>query len=103
VLADPTTPGSPPKAPRTETIGVFDAGGLKSITDIQSNNAKVQLGNPNGVGEDPALPAYLRFVPGQKGPISVSGVQEKPDLPTSFSFRANDVAGNSTRCEVGKA
>ncbi|HUQ62751.1 MAG TPA: hypothetical protein VM121_03240 [Acidimicrobiales bacterium] len=101
VLADPTRAGSPPKAPRTETIGVFDAGGLKSITEVEANNARVQLGNPSGIGEDPSLPAYLRFMAGQKGPLAVSGVQETPDSPSSFSFKATDEAGNSTRCEVG--
>jgi hypothetical protein len=102
VLANPTTPGSPPKSPRTETIGVFDTGGLQSITEVKVNNAKVQMGNPAGIGEDPSLPAYLRFVPGQTGPLAVSGIQEKPDSPGSFSFKATDEAGNTTRCDGGK-
>jgi hypothetical protein len=100
VLADPTMAGSPPKAPRTETTGVFDAGGLKAITEIQATNARVHLGNPGGANEDPSLPAYLRFVAGQKGPLAVTGIQVDPQGPTSFSFRATDMAGNSTRCEA---
>lgn len=101
LLADPTAPGSPPKQPLTATIGVLDAGGLKAIDDVRVTNGRIQLGNPGGFGDAAALPDYLRFVPGQKGPLAVNATQDEPERPTTLSFEATDTAGNRARCDIG--
>jgi hypothetical protein len=87
---EPVSPTDPtPKDPRVELIGVFDARGLQSITNIQSTNATVQVGDPNSA-ED-----YLKHVPGQTGPLPITATANGPG-PMTWSFDATDVAGNVT-------
>lgn len=97
VVVAPSSPTDPtPRVPRTELIGVFDTGGLQSITNVQVTNGTVQTGDPN-----PAVEAYLRFTPGQTGPLRVVATRteaaEAANLPLTWSFDATDVAGNVTR------
>ncbi|CAA9275684.1 MAG: RTX toxins and related Ca2+-binding proteins [uncultured Acidimicrobiales bacterium] len=80
----------PGSAPRQEVVGVFDARGLQSITNIQVTNGTVSV-PPNGT-------AYQEFNPGQTGPLSVTADQTDPSLPMIWSFDAVDTAGNTTRC-----
>jgi hypothetical protein len=96
LVVEPTAPDNPtPKAPRTELIGVFDAGGLQSITNVQATNGTVQVGLPNGA-------PYLKFTPGQAGPLQVTATRtpdaEASNSPMSWSFDATDKAGNKTHC-----
>jgi len=95
--SNPLSPGSPPKEPRTETIGVFDARGLQSIKNIQTNGV-VQLGNPMYDYVDDTVPDYLRFIPGQTGPLPIVARQTDPSRILSWSFDAVDTAGNTTHC-----
>ena len=86
-----------PKKPRTELIGVFDAGGLKSITNVKVTNGAEHIGKPE------AGQAYLEFKPGQAGPLQVTFVRfddaEAKDLPLSWSFDVTDSAGNTSHCK----
>ena len=84
-----------PKEPRTEVIGVFDTGGLQHIMNISSSNAQVTVGQP--LSDQP----YLRHVPGQTGPLTVTAVRDDPALPMSWGFDAIDTAGNTTSCGSG--
>jgi hypothetical protein len=97
--ADVVGPNDPtPQVPARVAIGVFDPGGLASISAPEVTNGTVQ------VGKDPGSPhEYLRFVPGQKGPATVTATQTDPDRPFDFSFEATDEAGNTTHCERGPA
>jgi len=97
----PVAPDDPtPKSPREELIGVFDAGGLQSITNVQVTNGTVHV-PPNGTG-------YLNFNPGQKGPLPITATRtdaaEAANLPMTWSFDATDAAGNKSHCDgVGSA
>lgn len=92
----PVAPDNPtPRSPRQELIGVFDAGGLQSITNIQVTNGTVNV-PPNGT-------SYLNFKPGQKGPLPITATRtdgaEAAGLPMTWSFDATDTAGNTRRCD----
>jgi hypothetical protein len=96
-VVEPMGPEDPkPKAPRTVLIGVFDAGGIKSITNVKVTNGFERIGKPD-TGQ-----AYLEFKPGQTGPLPVTFVRfddaETKDLPLSGSFDVTDMAGNLTHC-----
>jgi hypothetical protein len=71
---------------------VFDAGGLQSITKIQATNATVQVGDPS------ASYSYLKFVPGQTGPLAVTATRIDESLPMSWAFDAKDTV-NVTHCQ----
>lgn len=93
----PKGPDNPvPIVPRQETIGVFDAGGLRPITNIKATNGTVQAGRPD------AAQAYLKPAPNQTGPLPITATRsadaEKAGLPLTWSFDATDVAGNTTHC-----
>lgn len=93
----PMAPDNPtPVVPRQEMIGVFDAGGLQSVTNVQVANGTVDVGKPNR--PEP----YLRATPGQTGPLPVTATRtadaEKAGQPMTWSFDATDVAGNTTHC-----
>jgi len=95
-------PQSPwPTVPRSELVGVFDAGhgdagsGLQSITNIQATNATVTVG---GNGGPPFEQPHHIFTPGQIGPLSMKAKQINRNLPMSWSFTATDVAGNVSQC-----
>ncbi|MCA1693170.1 MAG: hypothetical protein LC733_13625, partial [Actinobacteria bacterium] len=85
-----------PQEPRAELVGVFDTGGLQSITNVRAQNGTVKIGLP----ESPH--PYLRFVSGQTGPLAVvatrSEAAEAAGLPLVWSFDATDMAGNVTHC-----
>ena len=92
LVVEPMAPDDPtPKTPRTELIGVFDAGGLQSITKVQATNGKVEVGSPSGE-------QYLQFRPGQTGPLQVTATRIDESKPMSWSFDATDKAGNVTHC-----
>jgi hypothetical protein len=96
VVVEPLGPDNPaPKSPRTELMGVFDAGGLKAITNVKATNGTVQIGVPSGA-------QYLQFAPGQKGPLAVTATRtadaEKAGTAMTWSFDAVDAAGNTTHC-----
>ncbi|MEO7555539.1 MAG: hypothetical protein ABIV94_02905, partial [Acidimicrobiales bacterium] len=62
---EPNGPEDPtPITPLTVLIGLFDTGGLQSITDTQATNGSIQVGKPTGAN-------YLQFKPPQTGPLSV--------------------------------
>jgi hypothetical protein len=94
VLADPTTPGSPPIVPAQVQMGVYDSGGLASISIPQITNGTAQVGDPN------SSQAHLRFVPGQTGPLTISGTRANESDPMSLTFVATDGAGNRTQVQV---
>ncbi len=92
----PVAPDDPtPKSPREELIGVFDAGGLQSITNVQVTNGTVRV-PPDG-------PGYLEFEPGKTGPLPIVATRtteaEAANLPMTWTFDATDVAGNVTHCD----
>jgi hypothetical protein len=94
-VVEPLAPDDPtPKSPRTELIGVFDAGGLKSVTNLKVANAKEQIGNPGQ--------AYLQFKPGQTGPLQITFVRtdaaQSANQKMTWSFDLTDMAGNVTHC-----
>ncbi len=96
-VIQPWSPEDPsPVSPLSELIGSFDAGGLQSISNIEVINGTVQVGQPA------SSPPYLRFTPGQTGPLTITATrtQEAEDegLPMYWSFDAVDTAGNTTRC-----
>jgi hypothetical protein len=92
-VVEPNSPEDPtPKVPRTELVGVFDAGGLQSITNIQATNGTVQLGIPSS-----SFP-YLKFTAGQTGPLAITATRTDESKPMTWSFDATDVAGNVTHC-----
>ncbi|MCA1683709.1 MAG: tandem-95 repeat protein, partial [Actinobacteria bacterium] len=100
-VVEPVSPDDPtPKTPRTELVGVFDAGtgspptGLTSISNIQATNATVDVGNP-----DPGYPPYTHFTPGQTGPLPITATRIDQSLPMHWSFDAIDAVGNSTHCQ----
>jgi hypothetical protein len=97
---EPVSPEDPsPKVPQVELIGVFDAGGLQSITNIQAKNATVSTGVPGGF-------PYLVFQPGQTGPLQMTATQIDTTKPMSWSFDAVDKAGNvthSSQCPTDSA
>src|SRR5205085_201062 len=90
-----------PKAPRTELIGVFDAGtgsagsGIQAVTNIQVANGTVQVGVPSGA-------AYLQFTPGQVGPLQTTATRtsqgEAANLTMAWSYDVTDAAGNVSHC-----
>jgi hypothetical protein len=95
-VVEPVAPDNPtPKSPRTELIGVFDAGGLKSITNVKVANGKEQIGNPSGA-------PYLQLKPGQTGPLQITFTRtpeaETGNQQMTWSFDATDMAGNVTHC-----
>ncbi|HEX8769366.1 MAG TPA: hypothetical protein VF711_01215 [Acidimicrobiales bacterium] len=103
LLVEPVGPDDPtPKVPRTELIGVFDAGngspgsGIQTIENIQSSNATVQVGNPDGA-------AYLQFTAGQTGPLAITATIIDESQPMSWSFDATDAAGNTTHCPASES
>ena len=74
-------------------MGVFDTGGLQSITNVEVTNGNVQ------VGIDPTSPFnHLTFVPGQTGPLVLVAQRSNPSLPMYWSFDATDAAGNTSHC-----
>jgi hypothetical protein len=94
-VVEPVAPDDPtPKSPRTELIGVFDAGGLKSVTNLKVTNGKEQIGNPGQ--------AYLQLKPGQTGPLQItftrSDAAESGNQKMTWSFDATDMAGNVNHC-----
>ncbi|MCA1684097.1 MAG: tandem-95 repeat protein, partial [Actinobacteria bacterium] len=100
-IVQPISPTNPaPQSPRTERVGVFDAGtgaaptGLWSITNVQATNATVSV-PANGT-------SYLNFNPGQTGPLPITATRtaaaESANLPMHWSFDATDAAGNVTHC-----
>lgn len=87
--------GGAPRVPQQVQEGIFDAQGIQTIDNIQTTNATVQ------VGQDPASSqAYLRFTPGQTGPLDIIATETDANLPTSFSFDATDTVGNKTHVVV---
>jgi len=97
-VVKPMGPEDPtPLVPRQELVGVFDAGGLQSITNIQVANGTVQLGDPS------SFYAYLHFTPGQTGPLPITARRsddaEAAGLPLVWSFDATDISGNVRHCE----
>ena len=93
-VAEPVAPDDPtPQVPRKELVGVFDAGGLQSITNIQAVNATVQIGDPSSAY------AYLKFTPGQTGPLAMTATRVDESQPMSWSFDATDVAGHTKHCK----
>jgi hypothetical protein len=97
-VVEPISPeDTTPKTPRTELIGVFDAGGLKAITNVKVTNGVEQLGKPE------AGQAYLEFKPGQTNPLPVTFIRsddgEAKNLPLSWSFDVTDMAGNTSHCK----
>ncbi|HEX2700132.1 MAG TPA: ELWxxDGT repeat protein [Acidimicrobiales bacterium] len=79
--------------PGIEQAGVFDTRGLQSITNVQATNGQVKI------GANPGSPyPYLRFVPGQTGPLMLSATRSDQSLPMHWSFDATDVAGNTSHC-----
>jgi hypothetical protein len=86
-----------PTVPRREFVGVFDTGGIQSITNIQASNATVQVGVRPNADENPEND-YLNFTPGQTGPLAVIAIRVDESLPMSWSFDATDAAGNTTHC-----
>lgn len=92
---DPT-----PKVPAQVLIGVFDAGGLQSVSTPVMTNGTAEVGrtHPNDDGSAP-LP-YLQFSPGQTGPLIVTATRSNESQPMTFSFVATDKAGNATTVNV---
>jgi hypothetical protein len=89
---EPMAPDNPtPKTPRVELLGVVDAGGLKSIDNIQSTNATVDVGNP-----DPSTAPYLHLSSGQTTPAFITATSKDDSQPMTWSFDATDMAGNVT-------
>ncbi|MFN2503974.1 MAG: hypothetical protein ABR540_07065 [Acidimicrobiales bacterium] len=90
-VVEPMGPEDPrPKSPLTERVGVFDAGGLQSITNPRATNGTVNV-PPNGTD-------YLQFNPGQTGPLPITATRTNESQPLIWSFVATDVAGNITIC-----
>jgi hypothetical protein len=94
-VVEPIAPDDPtPKSPRTELIGVFDAGGLKSITNLKVTNGTQAVGSPGQ--------AYLQFKPGQTSPLQITFTRtdaaERGNQQMTWSFDATDMAGNVTHC-----
>ncbi|MCA1692741.1 MAG: hypothetical protein LC733_11290 [Actinobacteria bacterium] len=101
-VVKPVGPSDPtPQTPRSELVGVFDAGGLQSITNVQVTNGTVQIGTFPNNDADPNND-YLKFTPGQTGPLAVIGTRtataETAGLPLVWSFDATDAAGNVAHC-----
>jgi hypothetical protein len=92
---DPT-----PKVPAQVLIGMFDAGGLESISSPVVTNGSVQVGKttPNDDGSPP-LP-YLQFSAGQTGPLPIIATRANESQTMTFSFVATDKAGNDTTVTV---
>ena len=57
--------------------------GLQAITDILITNGTISV---------------AAFTPGTTGPVVVTATKANQSLPTSFSFKAVDVAGNVKTC-----
>ena len=97
----PTDPT--PQTPRSELVGVFDAGngssasGIQSVSNIQVTNGTVQVGNPSSTQQ------YLRFTPGQTGPLAISATRSNESLPMYWSFDVTDAAGNTSHCRGAEA
>jgi len=101
LVVAPVGPEDPtPKTPRTELVGVFDAGGLQAIENVKSTNGTVQIGNREG-------PPHLQLVPGQTGPLPITATRsvegEAGNLPLEWSFDAVDKAGNRVTCPTTRA
>jgi hypothetical protein len=95
----PNGPTDPtPQVPRSELVGVFDAGtgsapsGLSEIKITQVTNGTVEVGQPSSPN------AYLRFVPGQTGPLAMTATRIDESQPMTWSFDAVDTAGHTTHC-----
>ena len=96
-VVKPMGPEDPtPQTPRSELVGTFDAGGLQSITNVHVANGTVQVGDPSSSF------GYLRFNPGQTGPLAVTATRteeaEAAGRPLAWSFDATDGAGNTSHC-----
>jgi hypothetical protein len=88
-------PGAPPVEPQQVFLGMFDTAGIQSVQITQQNNVSVQ------VGRDPTSDQqYMRFTPGQTGPLILVATRQNPKLPTSWSFTATDTFGNATQGTV---
>lgn len=101
LVVHPVSPqNQTPRTPRTELVGVFDAGGLQAIENVQVVNGTVTLGDETG------LP-HLKFSPGQTGPLPMTAVRsdeaEARNAPLEWSFEAVDKAGNRVRCPTARA
>jgi hypothetical protein len=95
-VAEPEGTGDPtPLVPARVEIGVFDTGGLASISALAITNGTAQVGKDPDSARD-----YLKFVPGQTGPLTVVATRENEGEPMTFSFVAADQAGNTTKVEV---
>ena len=93
LVVAPMGPEDPtPKVPRTELIGVFDTGGLKSISNIKVTNGEVDQGNPD------STEAYIKFTPGQTKPLPMTATRTNESEPMTWSFDATDEAGNTVTC-----
>jgi VCBS repeat-containing protein len=76
-------------------MGVFDTGGIVSVTPTEATNGSIQ----QPPGADPSSQyQYLRFTPGQTGPLAVIGVRTDPTQPASWAFDVTDTAGNTSHC-----
>jgi hypothetical protein len=111
-IVEPNGPSDPtPKNPHTELVGVYDTGGLKSITNVQAPNGTVQPGvHPGGPDHDISTTGdnpfpYLVFKVGQTTPLPVTAIRSAaaenatPPLPLIWSFDATDMANNVTHCQ----
>ncbi len=93
-VVEPMGPDNPtPRVPRRELQGVFDAGGIQSVTNVHVVNGTVQVGTNPGSEHN-----YLRFVPGQKGPLALIATRSVESRPMTWSFDVTDMSGNSTHC-----
>jgi hypothetical protein len=89
VVTDPNNPV--PVDPQQVQLGLFDASGLQSVTITNESNVTVRIGTDPSSSQ-----AYLRFTPGQTGPLVLYGTRTDPSLPTSWSFTATDAQGKET-------
>ena len=94
----PVSPQDPtPKVPREELIGVFDAGGLQAISNIQITNGTVRVGMLPNDDADPNND-YLKFTPGMKGPLTMVATRTNEAFSMTWSFDATDAAGTVSHC-----
>ncbi len=103
LVVAPMGPTDPtPQVPRTELIGVFDAGGVASITNLAATNATVSVNNQYVVPAPSSTPTSYTYAPPYKGPLPVSATRtpaaETGDLPMTWSFDVTDALGNTRHC-----
>jgi hypothetical protein len=78
---------------KNEFGGVFDSGGLQSISNVQVTNGTVQVGvDPNSQYD------HLKFVPGQTGSLGLRATPTDSSVPMHWSYDATDAAGNTSHC-----